>query len=109
MTSSIRSAAETASMIVKNVTLYSTEKEFETVLPRFKMGDKDIRQISGHAHILPDSYVEQLSIEMQQLDWLILQCSSSQFMFMRCDVLDNWTRLSAKRVVPNVGAAVVSE
>ncbi|AQT28781.1 hypothetical protein YOLOSWAG_312 [Erwinia phage vB_EamM_Yoloswag] len=101
MSLTIRSAAEAASMIVENVTLYSNEKEFETILPRFKMPETAIRRISGHARIIPESYIEQLSVEIQQLDWMLLRCSAKEFIFMHCDVPSNWTTLSAKRVAPN--------
>lgn len=101
MTSSIRPAAETAAMIIENVTLYSKEKGHEYPLPRFKMPDTAIRRISGHARVLPESYIEQLSIELQQLDWMILRHNAGEFIFMHFDIPKNWTRLSAKRVVPN--------
>lgn len=100
MSLSIRSASETAAMIVENVTLYSKEKHHDTPLPRFKMPDNAIRRISGHARVLPESYVEQLYIELQQLDWIMMRYNTGEFFFLHCSIPQNWTRLSAKRVVP---------
>lgn len=100
MSLSIRPASETAAMIVENVTLYSKEKHHDTPLPRFKMPDNAIRRISGHARVLPESYVEQLYIELQQLDWIMMRYNTGEFLFLHCDIPQNWTRLSAKRVVP---------
>ena len=101
MTSSIRPAAETAAMIIENVSLYSQEKSHEHTLPRFKMSDTAIRRISGHSRLLPESYIEQLTVELQQLDWLIVRYEAGMFVFMLYEVAKNWTTLSAKRVVPN--------
>ena len=101
MTSSIRPASETAAMIIENVTLYSQEKGHDYTLPRFKMSDAAIRRISGHTRLLPESYIEQLTVELQQLDWLIVRYEAGMFVFMSYAVAKNWTTLSAKRVVPN--------
>lgn len=101
MTSSIRPAAETAAMIIENVSLYSQEKSHEHTLPRFKMSDTAIRRISGHSRLLPESYIEQLTVELQQLDWLMARYDAGMFIFMSYEVAKNWTTLSAKRVVPN--------
>lgn len=101
MASSIRPASETAAMIIENVTLYSQEKGHDYTLPRFKMSDAAIRRISGHTRLLPERYIEQLTVELQQLDWLIVRYEAGMFVFMLYEVAKNWTTLSAKRVVPN--------
>lgn len=101
MSLSIRPASETAAMIIENVTLYSQEKGHDYTLPRFKMSDAAIRRISGHTRLLPESYIEQLTVELQQLDWLIVRYEAGMFVFMLYEVAKNWTTLSAKRVVPN--------
>ena len=97
----IRPATETASMIVENVTRYSLEKHHSFPLARFKMSDAAVRRISGHVRLLPESYLAQLVIELQQLDWIMVRWESSEFIFMHFDIPKNWTKLSAKRVVPN--------
>jgi hypothetical protein len=99
MSTPIRPASEVATLIVENITLYSKEKGFENVLPRFKMNEPAIRRISGHVRILPESYVEELIIEMQQLHWIALRYDPNSFMFMANHIPKNWTTLTAKRVV----------
>lgn len=101
MVTSIRPASETAAMIIENVSLYSQEKAHEHTLPRFKMSDTAIRRISGHVRFLPESYIEQLTFELRQLDWLMARYDSGMFIFMGYAVAKNWTTLTAKRVVPN--------
>lgn len=101
MITPIRSVAETADMILENVSLYSQEKNHEYPLPRFKMSDSAVRRISGHARLMPASYIEQLTTELQQRDWLMVPYDAGMFMFMNYSVPKNWTTLSAKRVVPN--------
>lgn len=97
---SIRQAHECAALIVENVRLYSVEKGYDN-LPRVKMSDGAIRRISGHVRLLPESYINQLVIEMQQLDWLMARYSDNEFIFLHFDIPKNWTKLSAKRVCPD--------
>jgi len=95
----IRPAQECAALIAENIRRYTVEKGFS--VPRVKMSDGAIRRISGHTRLLPSSYIDQLVIEMQQLDWLMARYSDNEFLFLHFDIPKNWTKISAKRVCPD--------
>lgn len=104
MTSSIRPAAETVSLLLLNAQLYGESRGKR--ITRFQVTTTNIRRLSGHNRFVPEEYIAEIQTELQKLDWTMIRFDDTAYGILAMDQMTNWTRLGVDRVQDATNAAV---
>lgn len=88
-------ATNVAILIVLNSFRYGEEKQ--KVVSRYKLTKKSFK-ILARRKSLHLSFVAEVSQELQELGWQLIEDGDGNFCFFDLDMTTNWARLSVKRV-----------
>jgi hypothetical protein len=89
------SANQSAKLIIMNLDCYSGEKEKK--YSRVRISKDTMRKITKRER-LRDSFVNELSDELYQLGWHLIDHSDTEFAIIEAERVSRWAKISSQRI-----------
>lgn len=90
-----RAASVVAKLLLLNLMFFRDERNKE--ITRYRLSTTTFKKIAGKLN-LRLAFVEAVDDELKECGWLLIQRDEMTYAVIKADTIDNWSRLSAKRV-----------